>query len=179
MFAEHRPGNLVSQVGKVPGDEIGHFTIFRVPPGLLNDIEFGGVCREELYVNLMAIDIPQQTGGFFVPAEAVSNEQQRSFEMAPQLLHKRKEVVPGEILGAHGEIKPDALLHRGNGDGPGDGEPIMAVPAVMHRRVPSRRPGPAHRWLQHKASFINEDEGTALTPGFFLAVANLRSATWR
>jgi hypothetical protein len=87
--------------------------------------------------------------------------------MAPKRLYKRKEVVPREVFGAHGEIKTSALWHGGNGDGSDHGEPIMAIPAVMNRRVPPRRPGPADRGLQHKAGFINDDERTALTPGFF------------
>jgi hypothetical protein len=118
-------------------------------------------------MHLFAIEVAQEPSGFLMSTEAVPNDQQRSFEMAPKLLHKRKEIVPGEVLGAHGEIKPYTLLHRGNGDCPGDGETIMAIPAVMHRCVTSRRPGSANRGLQHKAGFVNEDECTALTLGFF------------
>jgi hypothetical protein len=54
-----------------------------------------------------------------------------------------------------------------NGDGTRHGEPIMAIPAIRHRRLAPRRSGPADCVGQHEAGSINEDEGAALTPGFF------------
>jgi hypothetical protein len=167
MFAEHGPGHLVSEVVQVSGNEVGQLAIFGMSPGMIDHIEVGGIGGSLLDMDPVAIEVVQEPCGFLMATEAVPNNQQWALEMAPQLLHKRKEVVPSEILGAYGEIKTYAFLYRGNGDGPSYREPIMAIPAVMHRRVTPRGPRPAYGWLQHKAGFINQDKRTALTLGFF------------
>jgi hypothetical protein len=87
--------------------------------------------------------------------------------MAPKLVHKGKEVVPSEIVRAHGDIAAQALVDGRPGEGTSHGETIRAVPAVMPRRVTSRRPGPAYRGLQQKAGSLKKDERPALMWGFF------------
>jgi hypothetical protein len=87
--------------------------------------------------------------------------------MASQLLHAGINVVSGEVALSHGEIQPQTFLHRRYGHGPGGGETIMTVPAVLDGRLPPRDPGAAHRGLQHETALVNKDNGTACTPGFF------------
>jgi hypothetical protein len=43
----------------------------------------------------------------------------------------------------------------------------VAVPTLMDRCLALRCPGTAHRGLEHEATLINANDGTALTPGFF------------
>jgi hypothetical protein len=45
MFAAHRYGHLVSELGKVRGDAVGHLAIFGMPPGMIDHIEIGSIDR--------------------------------------------------------------------------------------------------------------------------------------
>jgi hypothetical protein len=81
MLGNERLGNFSGQIINVVGDKVGHLAIFGMPPGMIHDIELGRVGREELYVNPVPIDVTQQPSGFFVPTEAVPDQQQRPLEM--------------------------------------------------------------------------------------------------
>ena len=127
MLGNERGRDFLSKVVNIMRDEVGHLAVFGVPPGMINDIEFGGIGREELYVHPVPIDLSEQTGGFFVPTEAVPDDEQRALEMASQLLDKRKDIVSGDVPRRDGEIETQTLLHRRQGDGAGYREAIVSV----------------------------------------------------
>jgi hypothetical protein len=110
MLRYKRVGDFLGQIVDIMREEVGHLAIFGMPPGMIHDIEFGSVSREELHVHPVPIDIPQQTGGFSVSAEAVPDKQQRPLEMAAQLLDKGKGIVTGNVPGGHREIEAQTFF---------------------------------------------------------------------
>jgi hypothetical protein len=54
----------------------------------------------------------------------------------------------------------------------------VAVPTLMDRCLALRCPGTAHRGLEHEATLINANDGTALTPGFFLSWGQVCTGHW-
>ena len=103
----------------------------------------------------------------FVFTEAVPDQQQRPLEMASQPLHKGKDIIASDVPGNHREIEAHTFLDGRDGHRSRDGEALMAVPTVMELGLPLGGPGAAHRGLEHEATLIDQDQGTALTPGFF------------
>ena len=166
MLGNERGRDFLSKVVNIMRDEVGHLAVFGVPPGMINDIEFGGIGREELYVHPVPIDLSEQTGGFFVPTEAVPDDEQRALEMASQLLDKRKDIVSGDVPRRDGEIETQTLLHRRQGDGAGYREAIVSVQLAWTGGAPWS-PGAAHRGLQHETGLVNKDNSAPFTPGFF------------
>jgi hypothetical protein len=87
--------------------------------------------------------------------------------MPAEVLDKRKDIVASDVGGGDSKIEPETLTYGRDGDRTGHGEAIMPVPTRMHGRLAARGPGPADRGLQPAATLIDQDQGTALTPGFF------------
>jgi hypothetical protein len=143
MLRNERVGDFLRQIVDIMRDEVGHLTIFGVSPGMVNAIEFGCISREELHVHLVPRDIPQQTGGFFVPTEAIPDQPQRPLAMATQLLDKGKDSVSGAVPENHREIESHTLLPRRHRDGPCHREARMTVPTGMARGLPLGGPGAA------------------------------------
>ena len=84
-----------------------------------------------------------------------------------ELLDKAKDIVARDMRGRDGKIQSQALLegrHRGR---TGHGEAIMAIPTIVDGGLALGYPRPAHGGLQHEAALIAQDNGAALTPGFF------------
>ena len=148
-------------------EKIGPLAILRVAPGVIDDVQIGGIGREILPLDAAAVYIVEQPLSFFVPTEPIPNDAQRSLEVTVQALHKGNEVLTGDMGRLHGEIEAQAVLDRRDGDGADDREAIMAVPAVLDRGLPPRGPGLSNGGVKHEAGFIHEAEGSSLALGFF------------
>ena len=149
------------------GDEISHLAILGVPPALLDDVAFRRIGGQAFHMDAWAIDVVEQSRGFLVSAEAIPDEQPWALEMPTELLDKGKNIGARDIGGGHRAIEAQALVHGRDGDRAGHGEAIMAVPTVMARRLALRCPCASYRGLEHAATLVNADNGTALPPGFF------------
>jgi hypothetical protein len=77
---------------------------------MVDDIQLGGIGRKIVDMNLLAREGLEESRRFLVPTEPAPNHQSGPLKMAAQLLHKRKEIFPGEVLWTHGEIKTQAFL---------------------------------------------------------------------
>jgi len=113
-----------------------------------------------------AIHRLEEARGFAMPTPAIPDAEQRALEMPVELLDKGKDIVAGKMVRRDGKRESEALAHGRDGDGPGHRKAVVAVPALMDRCLALRCPGTAHRGLQHAATLIKENDGTALTPGF-------------
>ena len=167
VFGQQRAGNLVGEVLDILRDEVGHFSILGMAPTMLDGIQFWCIRRELFDMEAGAIEVTQQARGFLVPTEAIPDHQQRTLEMAAELLDKRKDIVPGDVGRRDRKIESQALTPGRDGDGAGDGQAVVTIPTIMDRCLALRCPRPAHRGLQHEAALINQNDRAALTPGFF------------
>ena len=97
--------------------------------------------------------------------------------MTPQLLDKGKNILAGDVPRKHRDIEAQPFLHGRYGESTSDREASMSIPTVMERGGRRRCPGPANRGLKHEAGLVNENDGTACTPGFCFSAATLPLAT--
>ena len=87
--------------------------------------------------------------------------------MPAEMLDKSKNIIAGHIAQGDGKIEPHALPHGRDSNGAGHRQAVVAIPTGMERGFPSGCPRPTDRRLEHEATLIEKDDGTALTPGFF------------
>ena len=101
-----------------------------------------------------------------MPTPASPDEEPRALAMPVELLGQGQDIVAGKMVRRKGQREAEALAYWREGADPGHRQAVVAVPALRDRCLALRCPGTAHRGLQHAATLIKENDGTALTPGF-------------
>jgi hypothetical protein len=75
VLGNERVGDFLSEGVDIMRHEVGHLAVCGMSPGVIDDSEFGRISREALDVDLVPLDISQQTRGLFVPTEAVPDQE--------------------------------------------------------------------------------------------------------
>jgi hypothetical protein len=167
VFGDQRGDACWGQVIDIVGDAVGHLPLCGMAPAVIDHVQFGRRRWQALHMDARAIAVPQQTCRFAVPTEAIPAQEQRALAMPAALLDEGKDSVAGEMVCGDREGEAQALLLGGDGDRPAYGEAIVAVPTLRNWGLPLGCPSPAHCRLEHAAGLSNDDNGAALTLGFF------------
>jgi hypothetical protein len=61
MFGQQRVCDFVGQIAEVCGNEVGHLAVFGVAPGMIDDIQLGGVGGEVVDRNLLVIEVSEES----------------------------------------------------------------------------------------------------------------------
>lgn len=91
-------GDLSSKMKHIVGNEVGEFTVLRVPPHMFRRIEFRGVWREPLDFESRAVSRLQGSHGTAVSAKPVDDEGDGPANLAQQPGDEQIEVLGREIV---------------------------------------------------------------------------------
>jgi len=76
-------------------------------------------------------------------------------------------------------IHPEAIRPRCAAQGRHRGDAVVPIPGVLHWSVAALRPHPTPQRLQHKATFVDENQASLAVGALFLVAASARSASGR
>jgi len=135
----------------------------------LDRIEFGGVSRQRDYLKPIRVLILQQPDGLAMRTISIQHQD----ELAPQkpMDHRDEgyDLLVVDVLAANLEVEAQSLPHGRDREPRDHRETIVAIPAVLDRRLSLRSPGAAHNRLEHEAAFVDQHDAPAAFLGFSFA----------
>lgn len=159
-------GELIEAVGS----EIGQRILFEPAPKVFHRIKLRSVCREKTGAKSRRpgekrLNFPGSVGQKPIP---YNND--RSFDLAPQLAEKLSNALRVEVrVRQETEKKPyafsfgrdDQRRYRRN-------LPVRACPLSQNGRLPARSPASAHQRSHQQTAFVYENDGGSESGRFFL-----------
>jgi hypothetical protein len=146
-----RQGDFGLQIVDVFRDEIGKIGVLRVIPNLFDRIKVWRVGRQPFDGNAGGL---KTLGRGAVSIEAVPHQEELASELATQRPNELLRVDRSDVVAKDHEVQTDPPPLRRDREYADHREPVMSVPTVKDRRVPSRRPGASHQRLEHEAALI-------------------------
>ena len=98
--------------------------------------------------------------------------------MRQQFGHKRLKIIGDNVVIANSEIQSQMPAFRRNRNGRNSRQSVAAIPAIMNGSLSLPSPCSPNSWLEHKAAFVQQNDGFTLFSGFFLYGANRSFAKW-
>ena len=151
------------ELREVVGAEVGKFMVLPVTPEVLDGIQFGRAGGQAFQyqpafgVGGEVADEPTPVAG-----QAVPDHQQRSADMPHQVL---KEL---DDLGALDRARVQSEVKTPPRDS-GNRRQTLPVEVILQDRRPTLgRPSPLPVWPLRQSACVDEDDGPAFVPGFFL-----------
>ena len=92
--------------------------------------------------------------------QAIPDQDHLAAIVIVQLPEQTDHVLCLDVLRLKREIQRQAMPKRRDADEADHRESIVAIPGILLRRLPGRRPGAATHRLEHEAAFIQENDGS-------------------
>jgi len=167
-----RLANGFGQMLHIIWNKVSHIDIFRSVPNLLIGVKFGCVCRQPFDGNSLIESFLQSLGRTAVNHPAIPYQDDTFWKMPQQGSHKWLGLIGCNVMVEQLEIKSHASAYRRSGNCRNNRETIPAIPTVLDRCLAARRPCPSDDWLEHKATFVSENDGFTAFSGVFLSAAS-------
>ena len=169
--------NFLFKFANIFGNIIGQVRILAAVPDLLDRIKIRCIRRQPFHINAAESSLQS-----FVAATmyhpAIHNQDKPSRKMRQQFRHKRLKIISDNIVVTNSKIQSQTLESRRNRNGRDSRQSVPAVPAIMNGSLSLPRPGSPNSRLEHKAAFIQQNDGFTPFSGFFLYEANRSFAKW-
>jgi len=167
-----RLANGSGQVLHVVWNKVSHVGIFSPVPDLLIGVKFGGIRRKPFDGQSSFKTLRQLSSRAAVYHPSVPDQNNTFGEVNQQGSHERLSIVCDNIVVEQVEIQSQSAALRRGGNGRDNRQPISAIPTVLNWRLASRHPGTADDGLEHKTTFVNENDGFTAFSGVFLSAAS-------
>ncbi len=154
---------MKAELREVLGAEVGKFMVLPVTPEVPDGIQFGRVGGQAFQyqpafgVGDEVADEPTPVAG-----QAVPDHQQRSGDMPHQVLKELDDLGALDRARVQSEVKTPPRDSGNRRQTP----PVEVI--LQDRCLPSGRPGPIPVRPFRQSAFVDEDDGPAFVPGFFL-----------
>src|SRR5262249_39143485 len=96
-FGHQGGGHLISEGLDILGDAVSHFPVLGVAPTILDGLKFRSIGREVGDMDTGAIERLEEPSGFVMATPAIPDDQQGALQMAVEVLHQGKDILPREI----------------------------------------------------------------------------------
>jgi len=146
---------------------VGEGTLGELPDALVR-VELRGVGGEAVEMEPGKAGLECADGFAAVDRAVVPDHDHGAAEMAEQIPEEGAHFRVLEVLGGEQEVEaaaPAAGTHREAGE---DRDALAPLAVPEQRRLPPRRPGPAHARDQEELPLVDEDEVGPQPRGFFL-----------
>lgn len=153
-------------------DIIGQVSVFAPIPNLLNGIELRSISWQPLDPNTTAEPITQPSGSRTVNRPTIHNQDDPIGKVSQECSGKYLEIVRADVVPLDIEVKPQAATSWRDADSRYRRKPISSVPTVKDWSLPTWCPSTTDHGLEHKAAFVQKNDATSVSSGFFLYVAN-------
>ncbi len=174
-----RASHCLRELGEIVRAEIGQVPVFGLRPDLLIGIEFRGIRGQPFDSDPTREPTPELIGTREMNGPAIQDDDDPAGKVFKEFCHEGLEVAGADIMLLEREVQIPMSSPRRDGDHRNPGEAVMTLPTVLEGRVSLRTPRPANHRLEHKARFIEENDGSTAMAGFFLFAASPADATGR
>ncbi len=171
-----RTFNGISQVINVFRYKIRQLPILAMVPYLFNWIQLWCIRRQPFHINSATEALAKLSDTRAMYHPTVNNQNNALGKVHKKLCNKCYKIISTNIAILNVNVQSRIMAFRRNFDCRNNRNSVPAVPAVMDRCLTFWSPGPAYRWLKHKAAFINQYDGFIRSVGFFLYAASLSFA---
>jgi len=167
-----RPAKDGRQMNHILRNKIGQVGVLAPVPDLLDGVKFWSVGWQPFDVYPNRKTFLQPTGGRPMHHPAIPHQNDSPWKVAQHSGHEWLRFVGRDIMVEQFEVQPQSPTLRREANRRDNRQSITSVPAIVDRRLASDTPGTADRRLEHKAAFIDENNGFTAFLGFFLYAAN-------
>jgi len=173
-----RLANSFGQMLDVTWNKVGQIGILGPVPHLLIRVKFRCVWGKPFDDNSLFKSLCQSPSRTAVNHPAIPDQNNAFGKMPQQGSNKRLGFIGGNVMIKQLEIKSHVSAYRRSGNSRDNREPVPAIPTVLNRGLATRCPCASDNRLEHKAAFIQQNNGFTAFSGFFLYVANRSFAKW-
>lgn len=152
--------------------QIGEFALFGIAKEVFDRIEFGRIAGQALEDDLVAkgVDVVAYEAAA-VPGQAVPDDQELGTDLRPERLEEFDQLRAADRTVKEAEVKAPEGDAR-------DQRELLAVETVLQcRRAALGRPGLDAGRPFAQSGFVDEDDGSGLSAGLFLAPASAQTST--
>ena len=167
------------QFGEVVRAEVGQVHVLRPVPDLFVGVEFRGIPGQPFDPEPMGEPPQELIHGGDMNRPTIQEQDDPVGKMFQKIRHEGLDVGGTEIVFLEREVQVQVPTTRRDREGRNPGQAVVTLPPVLPGRVPTGRPRPPDHWLEHKARFIEKNEGSPAPAGFFLSVASRGDAIER
>ena len=171
--------NSFTKCLNVLGNMVGQVRVFASIPDLFNGIEIGGVGRQPLDIDPASKTFAQTFSSRAMNRPAIHDQDNAARQTLQKVCHKEFKIVGTDVFRLEIEIESQVMAFRGDAEGRNSRKPISSVPTVENGGLATWSPSPAYQRLKHKARFVQQNDATAFSSGFFLFGANPLVASLR
>lgn len=151
----------------IVGEVVGQVRILGVVPDHLHRVEVRGVGRQPFHLQPRGAGLLQETDRLATGTGTVEDQQELASHLPVDEAEERQDLCEADVVAMELEVQPQAAAQGCQGDSGNDREPIVTVPAVLHRCLSPGRPGAAHQRLKQEAGLVEHDDAPAFFTGFF------------
>jgi len=169
--------NFLFKFANIFGNIIGQVRILATVPDLLDRIKIRCIRRQPFHINAAESSL-QSFGAATMYHPAIHNQDKPSRKMRQQFCHKGLKIIGDNVVVTNSEIQPQMPAFRRNRNGRNSRQSVTAAPAIMDGSLSLPSPCPPNSRLEHKATFVQQNDGFTLFSGFFLYEANRSFAKW-
>jgi len=169
--------NFLFKFANIFGNIIGQIRIFAAVPDLLDWIDIRCIRRQPFHINAAESSL-QSFGAAAMYHPAIHNQDKPSRKMRQQFCHKGLKIIGDNVMVTNSKIQSQMPAFWRNRNGRNSRQSVAAVPAIMDGSLSLPSPGSPNSRLEHKAAFIQQNNGFTAFSGFFLYGANRSFAKW-
>jgi hypothetical protein len=159
-------GKIVRQVG-----------ILASIPDVFGRVKIGGICWQPFNRNTLAEAMSQAFCSRPVNRPPIHDQNDTVRLVSQKFNDKSFEFVGANVGSLNIEVDRQTPTFRRNAKGRDCRQSVASIPTIMNRRLAAWRPSPPNNRLEHKATFIKENEATTASARVFLYAATLSDAT--
>jgi len=152
---------------------IGKVAILAVIPNLLHRIKLRRIRRQPFKPDSPGKSSLQTYCAPAMHKPAVQNQNNTLWKMNKELPDKKHKIVNADVRILDVKIQTQLMTNRRNTDSADGRELVVTFPVVKQWRLASWGPGSTHQRLEHKAAFIQQNDGSTAFSGVFLYKANV------
>ena len=166
-------GGVQAQLPTMLDEQIGDLVFLEVSPEIFDRIELGSIGWQPLQPEAPVAAGEGLLDRFAaVDRGAIPDDKQFAWDMAQQRLEELGGLGTADAAFINPEVEP---IQRQPGD---DRQLVPAERLVQQRGLPTRRPGANPMRSGAQPAFVDEDDGAAFPPGFFLRRGHSTRFQW-
>jgi hypothetical protein len=151
---------------------IGKVAILAVIPDLLNRIKLRCIRRQPFQLDSPGKSSLQTSCAPAMHKPAIQNQNNTLWKMNKKLPDKKHKIVNTDVCILDVKIQTQLMTYGRNTDSANGRELVVTFPVVKQRRLASWSPGSTNQRLEHKAAFIQQNDGSTTFSCVFLYKAN-------
>lgn len=149
-------------------NEVRQVSVLGVIPDHLNWIQVGCIAGQPFHFKPVHAGFAQEANSFAVCTEAVHNQDELSAQMTMDEVEKSYDLHEGDVVIVYLKVQAKPTVEGSQRYRRDNRQAVVPIPTVLDWRLTLRCPRAAHRWLQHEATFVYENDTPPLLTGFFL-----------